>query len=168
MNSYYSTCVAMKKHVFSGLASFSVILLLNFNSVVTAAEPNQDFNALLAAYAKSKIKYHDAQAPSFLPGQDQDFEEEMYWSQQYYFYRSKILGILSSYDQAARKDPRSYCRKALKMYSQYEKADQVALINEEINSLGNGFDDWQHRPEQQLSRYCSRFDIDYDPSNEKM
>ncbi|MEI6706420.1 MAG: hypothetical protein WCK96_04690 [Methylococcales bacterium] len=150
-----------------------VILLLTVHNTVIA-QPEQNFDELLAAYAKIKDKYQAATLmPTYSYGQNQvleNLEEEVYWREQYSFYKSKILKILNDYDQAARKDPRTFCLKALQMYSQYNNVGGGFIYFPGETDITEGLTprERESAPDMQLSRYCSRFDIYYDISSERM
>jgi len=126
--------------------------ILVFNEVANA-QTSQNFDALLSAYVRAKSEY--AAVAMMQPGG--------YWSEQYLFYRSKIERILQQYDDAAYKNPQAFCLKALRMYSKYLRAD---------SSVGSPFvtDNSMFIAEfmYNLSEYCSRYGIHYNPYEERM
>ena len=132
-----------------------VIIAITISSTIAIGETNQNFDTLLDAYIKAKVKY------KFAKDMDQ-MSEIGYWMKQYYFYNSKITQLLNNIDQSAQKDPRTYCLQALKMFYKYSEVDASVLILGELPSLYN------FTYSRQLATYCSRYDIYYDPSQEKM
>ncbi len=120
------------------------------------AQTNQNFEALLDAYANAASKlnmYQHIDRPS----------EEIYWSQQYNFYRSKIEEQIDSVEKAAQENPRSFCLQALKMNSKFSDVNSKIFVYDQLPSL---YGNYEHS--RQLFDYCSRYDIYYDPNKEKM
>lgn len=138
------------------LAKIAIITAIAIFNTTANGGTNQNFNALLNAYTTAKIKYKLANVM-------QDFSEMSYWSEQYNFYRSKITQLLNNAEQAALQNPQASCLQALKMFSKYSEANSSVLL---LDGMESPMDDFNRT--EQLAKYCSRYDIYYDPYKEKM
>lgn len=118
-------------------------------------QTKQEFYNLLPAYEKARFEYSLAEQL----GQTQ---EEIYWFEQYVFYQEKLEDIINMYDEAARKDPQTYCLTALELYEAYSRASSDTVI---LNSIDNST--FYFQLGIMLQTYCARFDIYYNP-NQRM
>ena len=127
-----------------------------FAAGMASAQTNREFDALLNAYAKAASNLEVYKGSS-------EFSEEIYWREQYYFYRSKVEKALEGVANAAQEDPRAYCLQALRMAYRFSDVDSRIMLLGELGSLYSSYEYGR-----QLSNYCSRYGIRYHPFNEQM
>ncbi|MCW2283621.1 midasin (ATPase involved in ribosome maturation) [Rhodoblastus acidophilus] len=136
--------------------SFIVISLVWGNLCI--AESINDLDSLLSSYEHAKKRYSMAWQPS----------EIEYWNDQYMFYKTKIDDYIESEDKAVKENPKVFCLDVLRDYQKIINAEQHAgylfargyiMLNEVL--------DWMKR-QLEVSTYCGRYDIYYNPYREKM
>ncbi|TYQ25608.1 hypothetical protein [Pseudanabaena sp. UWO310] len=132
------------------ISSIIITTLFLFSNAVSA-QTDRNFEALLSAYQKALVQYDLAQHLS-------DYSEQIYWGEQYHFYKQKLWKIISAYDQAARDNPKKYCLSALDIYYRFDRVDKSVFMYNELPALNDS---------SSLQKYCSRFDIYYEP-NQRM
>ncbi|MEI7870163.1 MAG: hypothetical protein WCI11_19945 [Candidatus Methylumidiphilus sp.] len=135
---------------------FFIITVISPN--IVRAQTSENFDALLEAYEKAGSNY--AFYKDFLSKGINELNEEFYWQKQYNFYSSKITQTLNDAERAARENPKAFCLRALKMKSKYSDVKIKFVMLDSYVEPYSVIDS--------LTYYCSRYEIYYDPSKEKM
>lgn len=144
------------KHVVGPLVA---VLLLSVHSPATAQTDNE-LDSILPAYTRAMANY--AQITNMI--MDRNFTEEKYWADQYYFYRSKVYDILSTYTNAAQGNPQTYCLPALEAHNKVKEAENGKFI---IDTNPNNLLEILNRINR-LQSYCARFGIYFNPHDRRM
>lgn len=143
--------LARQNHIIIGLT-----IIVNIFLCLSPAngQTKQDFYNLLPAYDKARFRYGLASADLEIT------QEDVYWLEQYTFYRQKLENIINKYDQAARNNPQAYCLDALELYDRYNKVNSSStVILDSSDSSMLYFELFMN-----LQTYCGRFDIYYNPT----